>query len=175
MSNIDQPIVNRVANSGLLTLNLEDYYSPGERKLLDLRPALFQEMILREKDFRAWVKDHDWSQYQNAHVAVYCSVEAIIPMWAYMLVLSKLAPVAQHAAVGDLNALENSLFQQAFDKQLDLKEFESAKVVVKGCGNVPIPAFAYGEVTRRLSRVAQSIMYGEPCSTVPVFKRPKQK
>ncbi|HAA12921.1 MAG TPA: hypothetical protein DCE41_15000 [Cytophagales bacterium] len=171
----DQPIVNRVANSGLLTIDLEDYYPREERMLLDLKPTLFQEMILREKDFRAWVKEHDWQQYADKHVAVTCTVEAIIPMWAYMLVLCKLQGVAKHAVVGTLQELDQSLFQQALADGLKLEELDGAKVVVKGCGDLPISAFAYGEVTRLLAPIASSIMYGEPCSTVPVYKRPKQK
>lgn len=173
MQTQDQPIVNRVANSGLITLNLEEYYQPGDRVLLDLKDTLFQGLILREKDFRMWVKEHDWQQYVGKHVAVTCTEDAIIPMWAYMLVLTKLQPVANFAMAGTLAELENALFQQTLREKLDLTALEGAKVVVKGCGDLPITTFAYGEITRLLTPVAQTIMYGEPCSTVPVYKKPK--
>ena len=173
MQTQDQPIVNRVANSGLITLNLEEYYQPGDRVLLDLKDTLFQGLILREKDFRMWVKEHDWQQYVGKHVAVTCTEDAIIPMWAYMLVLTKLQPVANFAIAGTLAELENALFQQTLREKLDLTALEGAKVVVKGCGDLPITTFAYGEITRLLTPVAQTIMYGEPCSTVPVYKKPK--
>ncbi|WP_026998812.1 DUF2480 family protein [Eisenibacter elegans] len=170
----EEPIVNRVAGSGLITLDLADFYPEGERVLLDLKGQLFQEMILREKDFRAFVKEHPWADYAGKHVAITCSVEAIIPAWAYMLVSTALAPYATTLIVGDMEALELTLFRQAL-AQLDLVGLEGQKVVVKGCGKLPIPPAAYAEVSRLLQPVADSLMYGEPCSTVPIYKRKKNK
>ncbi len=167
-------IVNRVANSKLVTFNLEDYYIEGERVILDIKSWLFEETILREKDFRLHLKDHDWSIYQDKNVAIHCSVEAIIPVWAYMLIASYLQPVANRVVLGNLQQLENTLFQEALSK-INLDDFKDAKVVIKGCGHLPIPNFAYIEIIQKLRPIASSIMYGEPCSTVPVFKRTLQK
>ncbi|MGB3589185.1 MAG: DUF2480 family protein [Tunicatimonas sp.] len=165
-------IVNRVANSSLITFDLEEYYPLGERVVYDIKDNLFQEMILREKDFRLFVKEHDWSQYQDKQVALTCSIDAIVPTWAYMLLATKLEPYAQRVIFGSLETLEAALFQEALSK-IDPTEFQNAKVVVKGCGNLPVPTFAYVEITRLLRPHASTIMYGEPCSTVPLYKRPK--
>jgi hypothetical protein len=167
---MEETIVNRVTSSSLITFNLEDYYDHGERVLYDIKDNLFQEAILREKDFRAFVKEHDWSAYKGKNVGIYCSVEAIVPTWAYMLIGSKLSPFASMVAFGDLNTLEEALFNSALNK-VNFDEFKDAKVVVKGCSKVEVPVYAYVEVTRRLTVVAKSIMYGEPCSTVPLFKK----
>lgn len=167
-----EPITNRVAQSSLITLDLEEYYDQAERVVVDLKDNLYQGLILREKDFRAWVKEHDWSKYSGKNVAVNCSADVVIPTWAYMLVASKVQPFAKRVVVGSLEALEQSLFQDALAK-LDIKNFEDAKVVIKGCSKHPVPEFAYVEITRLLTPVVSSLMYGEPCSTVPVFKRPK--
>lgn len=169
----DTEIINRVANSPLITFDLEDYYPKGERVMYDIKDNLFQEMILREKDFRAFVKEHDWSQYQDQYVALTCSVEAIVPTWAYMLLATKLEPYTKKVIFGSLETLEASLFQEAL-AQINPADFQDAKVVVKGCGNYPVPAFAYVEITCLLRPYAASIMYGEPCSTVPLYKRPKK-
>ena len=171
--NATDTIVNRVAESALISLNLEDYYPRGERVVYDIKDNLFQEMILRERDFRAFVKDHDWSQYQDQYVALTCSVDAIVPTWAYMLLTTKLEPYARRAIFGTLETLETVLFQEAL-QQIDLTQFRDAKVVVKGCGDLPVPTFAYAEIARLLRPVATSIMYGEPCSTVPLYKKPKR-
>ena len=170
----EKEIVNRVANSPLLLFNLEEYYHPGERVLFDIKDFLFQGIILKEKDFRNFVKEHDWSALENKSVALYCSVEAIIPTWAYMLLASAIEPYAHLVVFGDLSDLEQALYQQALSA-INWEEFRDAKVVIKGCGKVPVPPFAYVEATRRLKKYAASIMYGEPCSTVPIYKKPKAK
>lgn len=170
----EEPIVNRVANSPLITLNLEDYYHSGERVLFDIKDNLFQEMILREKDFRAFVKDHDWSQYQDKNVALTCSVDAIVPTWAYMLLASKMEPYANQVVFGSLEVLEDILFKDAVS-QIDISAFEDKKVVIKGCSKVQVPVSAYVELTRLLRPYAASIMYGEPCSTVPIYKKTKSQ
>ncbi len=168
----ENQIVNRVANSPLITFDLEQYYHPGDRVVYDIKDNLFQEMILREKDFRAYIKTHDWSQYQNKNVAIGCSVDAIVPTWAYMLLATQLAPYARLVIFGSLEQLENMLFKEALSK-VDISEFKDKKVVIKGCGKFPVPTYAYVEITRLLQPHASSIMYGEPCSTVPIFKQPK--
>ena len=173
MSNTSDTIVNRVAQSPLVSINLEDYYPRGERVVYDVKDNLFQEMILRERDFRAFVKDHDWSQYQGKYVALTCSADAIVPTWAYMLLTTKMEPYAQRIVFGTLETLEAVLFQEAL-QQVDIPQFEGAKVVIKGCGDLPVSTFAYTEITRLLRPVAASIMYGEPCSTVPLYKKPKR-
>lgn len=172
MNDLSEPIVNRVTQSALVTFNLEDYYPEGERVVYDLKDNLFQEMILRERDFRAFVKEHDWSQYQGQYVALTCTADAIVPTWAYMLLATKLEPYARRVIFGTLETLEAVLFQEAL-QQVDITQFQNVKVVVKGCGNRPVSPFAYTEITRLLRPVAASIMYGEPCSTVPLYKKPK--
>jgi hypothetical protein len=167
---MENEIINRVNSSQLVTFDLEELYTPGERVLFDIKTLLFQELILREKDFRDFIKDHDWAQYQNKFVAITCSVDAIVPTWAYMLLTSALQPYAQLVVFGSLPDLEARLFEDALNN-IEWKKFDKAKVVVKGCGKIEVPVSAYLEVTNRLRPVAQSIMYGEPCSTVPVFKR----
>ncbi|WP_089684761.1 DUF2480 family protein [Catalinimonas alkaloidigena] len=168
------PIVNRVAQSTLVTFDLEEYYHPGERVLLDLADQLYQGLILREKEFRAFVKEHDWSQYHGKNVAITCSADAIVPTWAYMLVATRLASVANMVVFGDLGALEDALFRQALH-QVNPEDFRDAKVVVKGCSHRPVPISAYVEITRLLQPVAFSLMYGEPCSSVPLYKKAKAK
>lgn len=169
---MSEEIVNRVAQSALVTLNLELLLHPGERVVYDIKDNLFQGLILREKDFRAFVKEHDWSQYEGKNIAITCSVDAIVPTWAYMLLASKLQNHANYYVFGDLEALEQALMQEAIAK-VDMEEYRDAKVVVKGCGSIPVPTYAYVEVMRKLLPVAASIMYGEPCSTVPLYKKPK--
>lgn len=170
---MEDEIINRVAQSSLISLNLEDYYDQHERVVYDIKDNLFQEMILREKDFRAFVKQHNWSQYEGKNVAIICSADAIVPTWAYMLLALRLEPYAHHFVFGDLAALEQSLFQQSLGK-IDMEEFRDKKVVVKGCGDLPIPEYAYVELTRLLRPVVTTMMYGEPCSTVPLYKKRKK-
>ncbi len=165
-------IVNRVANSPIVTIDLEDYYLRGERMEFDLAPFLYQEMVLKELDYRNSLKELDWSMYKGKHVAVMCSADAIIPKWAYMLAMVNLNRVAAEVVVGDLNALEQHLVALAL-KKLDLEVIKDRPVVIKGCSKFPIPDFAYGEIVRLIMPHAKSIMFGEPCSTVPVYKKPK--
>lgn len=168
---MENEIVNRVAESGLITINLEDFYPSGDRVLFDIKSLLFEELILKEKDFRDYVNMHDWSQYREKYVAVTCTADAIVPTWAYMLLASALQPFAKRVVFGDLAALEMMLFNEVIAQKLSPEMYRDKRVVIKGCGDKEIPASAFVEVTRILRPVAKSIMYGEPCSTVPVFKK----
>ena len=165
-------IINRVANSPLITFDLEEFYHPGERVLIDIGDQLYQGLILKEKDFRAWVRDMDWSIYENQNVAIWCSVDAIIPTWAYMLVATRISSYAHMVIFGTLEDLEKALYQNALSS-LNIEKFRDKKIVIKGCGKYQVPDSAYVEITRLLTPVASSIMYGEACSTVPLYKRPK--
>ncbi|GAB3668082.1 DUF2480 family protein [Echinicola sediminis] len=165
-------IVNRVANSPIVTIDLEAFYKKNERELFDIRPYLFQELVLKEKDFRKELKEINWEQYKGKCVAVDCTADAIVPTWAFMLVVSYLEGLADEVVVGDLDDLEKYLFQKAL-RELSPGDFEGKPVVVKGCSKYPVPLFAYGEVVRFLKGKAKTIMYGEPCSTVPIYKQPK--
>lgn len=165
-------IVNRVANSAIVSLNLEEYYPQGERVLFDLTPFLFQEIILKEQDFRRDLKALDWSVYQGKYVAIWLSVDAIVPTWAYMLVMTYLQPIAKDVIVGNLDDLERHLMAQVI-RSIDPSTFEGKSVVVKGCSKYPVPLIAYGELVKLLMGVARSIMFGEPCSTVPLWKSKK--
>lgn len=167
---MEKEIINRVNSSQLITFDLEELYTPGERVLFDLKDLLFQELVLREKDFRDFIKSHDWTQYQNKFVAITCSADAIVPTWAYMLLSASIQPFARQVVFGSLRDLEIILFNQVLNK-VDWQKYSSAKVVVKGCSKVEVPTSAYVEVTIRLRSVATSIMYGEACSTVPIFKK----
>jgi len=165
-------LINKVAQSALVTLNLEELIHPGERVVYDIKENLFMGLILREKDFRAFIKENDWSVYAGKNVAIINSADAIVPTWAYMLLASKLQPYTNRYVFGNLEALEQALFQEAISK-IDPEEYREAKVVVKGCGQIPVPTFAYVEIMNFLLPVVSSIMYGEPCSTVPLYKKPK--
>lgn len=169
-----EEIINRVANSGLISFDLETLYVQGERLSYDMKEDLFQGLILKEKEFRASIKEKDWSAYENKYVNIHCSVDVIIPTWAYMLLISKISPVASEVVIGSSEDLENYLFQKALD-ELDPVSYKDARLVIKGCSKFPVPSFAYGELVKRLLPFASSIMYGEPCSTVPVYKKPKDK
>ena len=166
--------VNKVAESGLITLDLEEFYPKGEIKTFDLKGYLFMELILKEKDFRAALQTTDWSIYQDAYVAIICSVDAIIPMWAYMLVASYLQPIAKDVVFGDEQKLINTIFIKNM-ASFDAASYEDKRVVVKGCGELSIPETAYVEITNRLRPFVKSIMFGEPCSTVPIYKKPVPK
>ncbi len=170
---IQENIVNKVASSGLITLNLEEYYHTGERLVYDIKDNLFHGLMLREKDFREFIKSHDWSVYTGKNVAITCSADAIVPTWAYMLLANKLSPFANEVVFGNLETLEAVLFTKALAR-IDINAYADERVVVKGCADIDIPVSAYVEITRQLSKVAKSIMYGEPCSTVPIFKRKDQ-
>ena len=167
-----EELVNKVAQSALVTLNLEEYIHSGERVVYDIKDNLFMGLILREKDFRAFIKENEWSVYTGKNVAIINSADAIVPTWAYMLLATKLQSFAHRYIYGDLEALEQVLFQEALAK-INPEDYRDAKVVIKGCGNIPVPTFAYVEIMNILLPVVSSIMYGEPCSTVPLFKRPK--
>lgn len=167
---IQENFVNKVAASGLITLNLEDYYHPGERVVYDIKENLFHGLMLREKDFREFIKTHDWTAYTGKNVAVICSADAIVPTWAYMLLANRMKPYANEVVFGDLNTLESVLFTKALAK-IDLSAFEEARVVIKGCADIDVTVAAYVEITNLLTPVVKSIMYGEPCSTVPIYKR----
>ncbi len=170
---MSEEIVNRVANSGLITFNLEDLFLEGERVLYDIKDNLWQEIALKEKDFREFVKEHDWSQYQDKFVAIHCSVDAIVPTWAYMLLTTKLAPFAKKIVFGNLQDLERILFEEALSK-VDPHDYIDARVVIKGCSDKEVPASAYIRLTEILQPVAKILMYGEPCSTVPLYKKPRK-
>lgn len=167
---IKEEIINKVANSGLISFDLADYYHKGERVVYDIKDNLFHGLILKEKDFREFVKNHDWTQYTGKNVAIICSADAIVPTWAYMLLVTKIEPYANIVVFGDLKELEDVLFRDALSK-IDMDKYANEKVVVKGCGDIPVPVSAYVEITRKLRPVAKSIMYGEPCSTVPLYKK----
>ena len=169
---MNNPITNRVAASALITINPEDYYPRGETMVFDLKEFLFMGMIIKEKEFREALKSADWEKYRNKNVAITCTTDAIIPMWAYMLVASYLQPVAKDMVVGNEKDLKRTLFIKNL-LQINPNDFADKRVVIKGCGETPIEEFVYAEITKLLRPVAQSIMYGEPCSTVPVYKRPK--
>lgn len=163
-------IINKVAESGLITLDLEAYYPTEEIVVFDLKPYLFMELILKEKEFRQALQEHDWSQYKEKIVAVHCSADAIIPMWAYMLVASYLQPFAENIIVGTEEDARRQLFLRNINA-IDTGPFTDQRIVIKGCGDLPIGEYAYLEITKRLRPIAKTIMYGEPCSTVPVYKR----
>ncbi|WP_276479517.1 DUF2480 family protein [Paraflavitalea pollutisoli] len=167
---MSEEIVNKIAASGLITLDLEEYYPKEEISVFDLQPHLFMGMILKEKDFRATLQQYDWSVYQDKIVAVTCSADAIIPMWAYMLVATYLQPVSKDIVFGDEKTARQQIFLRNISA-IPTDAFMDQRIVVKGCGDIPIGEFAYLEITRKLRPVAKSIMYGEPCSTVPIYKK----
>lgn len=164
-------IVNKVAESGIITINLEDFYPKEEIVVFDLKHYLFREMILKEKEFRESLKAIDWQQYQNKNVAVTNTADAIIPMWAYMLVTSYLEPFAATVVYGDEKQLVQLMMLQRIEA-IDSNEYAGKRIVIKGCGDIEIPEAAYIAITRKLRPAVKSLMYGEPCSTVPVYKVP---
>ena len=167
---MDKPLVNRVANSALKVIDLEDFYPKEEVFTFDIKEYLFRELLLKEKDFRTALKEHDWAQYQDKTLLVYCSSDAIIPMWAYMLIASYASPYVSSLFQGDAAAYT----QAAFSKHLqaaDWSKYEGQLVCIKGCGDKAVPAAAYMELTQLLQPLAKRIMYGEPCSTVPIYKK----
>jgi hypothetical protein len=169
---MEKEIINKVAESGLITINLEDYYPKGERVLFDIKDLLFQGLILKEKEFREFLKNEVWNNYKNKYVAIICSADAIVPTWAYMLLASHLEPYAKRVIFGDLEMLDTILYNEILNK-IDIDNYRDSRIVIKGCGDLPVPKSAYVELTRLLRPVAKSIMYGEPCSTVPLYKRTK--
>jgi hypothetical protein len=165
-----EPITNKVAESGLITLDPEQYFPREETAAFDLKDFLFMGLILKEKDFRETLKTIDWEKFRNKNVAVFCSADAIIPVWAYMLAMSYLQPVAKEIIMGDEKELHKTLFLKNLS-HININDFADKRVVIKGCGETPIEDFVYAEITKLLRPVAKSIMYGEPCSTVPIFKK----
>ncbi|HET6996210.1 MAG TPA: DUF2480 family protein [Chitinophagaceae bacterium] len=167
---MNDPIINKVAESGLITVDPADYYPKQEVKTFDLKDFLFMGMILKEKEFRQALKELDWEQFRDKNVAVTCTADAIIPVWAWMVVATYLQPVAKEILVGNEKELHKLIFLKNLS-QINVNEFADKRIVVKGCGDTPIGEFVYMELTRLLQPVAKSIMYGEPCSTVPVYKK----
>ncbi|MFC0264100.1 DUF2480 family protein [Fontibacter flavus] len=165
-------IINRVANSPIVTIDLEDYYRSVERVVFDLKDYLFQELILKEKDFREALKNLDWQIYKGKLVAITCSADAIVPNWAYILVGTYLGKYEVEYVVGDLGVLEQYLFEKSLSK-INPEIFKDKPVVIKGCSKHPVPLFAYGRIVSLVQPFAKSIMYGEPCSTVPLYKASK--
>jgi len=167
-----EEIINRVANSKLVTIDLEDYYPEGSRVLIDIKDWLFEEIIIKEKDFREFVNAHDWSQYNNTFVALTCSSDAIIPSWAYLLIATKLSPFAKKIVVGSLETLETVVFEEIIN-QLNVNDFRDKPLILKGCSNKPIPASAYTLLIQKIQPIAKTIFFGEACSTVPLYKASK--
>lgn len=163
-------IINRIANSKLVTFDLEDLYPEGTRTVIDIKEWLYEGLILREKDFRASIAAHDWTQYQNHYVALTCSTDAIIPGWAYLLLTSVLSPFTKKVVVGDLILLETLLYQEIINT-IDSSIYQDKPIIIKGCSNKPVPEGAYITLLQKLQPVAKSLMYGEACSSVPLFKR----
>jgi len=163
-------IINRVANSKLIVINLEDYYPHGQRVVLDIKDWLYEEYVLREKEFRQQAKSFDWKQYRDCYVALTCSSNAIIPAWAYMLLSTYLAPFSKKTILGDLDILETSIYQDIIET-LDLSSYKDKSIIIKGCANKPIPDNAFILLTTKLKPLVKSLMYGEACSAVPLYKR----
>jgi len=162
-------IVNRVANSQLKTIDLEELYPQGIRTSIDIKNWLFQELILKETEFREHLKNHNWEQYKNHYVALTCSSDAIIPSWAFMLITTYISPFSKKIVIGNLTALETSIYHDIINN-LNIEEFKNKPVIIKGCANKPIPETAYVQLIEKLQPITKSIMFGEACSTVPLFK-----
>lgn len=169
---MEAEFVNKVSESGIITLDLEDFYPKDEIAVFDMKDHLFMGLILKEKDFREAMKNLDLTTYKDKNIALTCSADAIIPMWAYMLVASYLQPIAKEIIFGDADFLHKSLFLKNIDK-INAEDYKDQRVVIKGCGELPITETAYVAITNKLRPVVKSIMYGEPCSTVPVYKKPR--
>ncbi|MBL7890634.1 MAG: DUF2480 family protein [Bacteroidetes bacterium] len=169
---MEDQLINKVAQSGIISIDLEEFYPAGERILFDIKDLLFQGLILKEKDFREFIKNEDWAKYKDKYVAITCSADAIVPTWAYMLLATQLEPFANKVVFGNLEVLETVLYDEILSK-LNPNDYKDARVVIKGCGSLPVPIAAYVELTRILRPHAKSIMYGEPCSTVPLYKKAK--
>ena len=164
-----EEIINRVANSKLKTIDLEDFYPKGKRILFDISDWVMEGLVLREKDFRNYVAEHDWSQYKDCYVALHCSTDAIVPDWAYMLISVQLQEYSKLTVIGNLKTLESILFAEIISK-INVSEYKGLPVIIKGCANKPVPANALVLLTQKLKPIAKSIMFGEACSFVPLFK-----
>ncbi|WP_027127577.1 DUF2480 family protein [Gelidibacter mesophilus] len=167
---MENEIINRVANSKLVVVDLEDYYPKGQRTVFDIKDWLFHELVLREKDFRTYVKEHDWTQYKDHYVALTCTSDAIVPAWAFMLLTMNLQPYAKRIVVGSLEQLETSIYQDII-QNLEIEAYVDQPLIIKGCAHKPVPANAYIMLSQKLKPIAKSIMYGEACSSVPLYKR----
>jgi hypothetical protein len=165
-------IKNKIKDSGIIQLDLADFKPKMELMGIDLSERLYQGLILKEKDFRNWLKEHDWTQYENHAVFIFCSVDAIIPTWAFMLIMSKLLAYTKHTLVGRQIDLEKSIIKKNIFS-LDLSMFQDQRVIIKGCSDISAPEYAMSELVVKLQPVVKSLMYGEPCSTVPIFKKKK--
>lgn len=168
-----EEIVNRVAQSKLVTFNLEDYYPEGARLVFDVSQWLHEGFVLREKDFREEAKAHEWSRYKDHYIALTCSTDAIVPAWAYMLISSYLQPYAKKVVTGELEDLESHLYQEVIEN-LDVSDLKDKPVIIKGCSRKPVPKNAYLFLINKLQPVVKSLMYGEACSSVPIYKKPKK-
>lgn len=164
-----EEIVNKVTGSGIVSIDLEDFYETGERVIFDIKPHLFNELVLREKDFREFIKNNNWNDYKDKLVGIVCTADAIVPTWAYMLLTLALEPYARRVFFADLNEIENLLFAEKLSG-FDALKYKDARIVIKGCGDKTIPVNAFVKITELLKPHVKSIMYGEPCSTVPLYK-----
>ncbi len=163
-------IINKVAASGLITLDLEDIFPEGARAVIDIKDQLWQGLALKEKDFREWIKINDWNIYRDKYVAIICSADAIVPNWAYMLIASKLSGVAKRFVFGSPEMLETVVFSELISA-INVDDYLDKRIIIKGCSHKPVPTSAYVELVNKLQPVAKNIMFGEPCSTVPVYKK----
>jgi hypothetical protein len=170
---MENEIINRVENSDLIQVNLDEYYPSGDRVIFDIKDWLKEGLVLVEKDFRQLVKEEKWEVYQDKHVGIICSADAIVPLWAFMLVASKLEPYTVNVVVGNRDDLEKAVFNEVFTK-LDFTQFQDKNVIVKGCGKHPIPESVFVDFSLRLQAYAKNIMFGEACSAVPLYKKPKK-
>lgn len=169
---MSKEIINKVtSNTKLVNLDLEDFYPKGERVLYDIKQNLWQELVLKEKDFRQFVKENDWSLYTDKFVAIYNSADAVIPSWAYMILTNAIEPFAKKVVFGNLETLETIIFSESLMSNLKPENYQDKMLIIKGCGNLPIHDSAYVAAVNLLKPFAKSIMYGEACSAVPVFKR----
>lgn len=165
-----EEIINRVASSALEVFDLEEHYPEGERVVLDISGWLWEGFVLKEKEFRETLKNHDWQQYEGKYIALYCSTDAIVPAWAYMLITVYLQPYAKKTAQGSINDLNVLVYQELLDK-LDYSSYLNKPVIIKGCSRKPVPQEAYVLAAQKLMPFAKSIMFGEACSSVPLYKR----
>ena len=167
---MQEEIKNRVTESKLITFDLEDFYPEGNRIELDISQFLFEGILLKEKDFRAGVKSHNWSQYQDSYVALTNINDALVPAWAFMLLTTHLTPMTKRVSIGNLEQLEISIFSKIIEN-LDISNYQDKLIIIKGCSNRPIPENTYLQLIQKLPPIVKSLMYGEACSSVPLYKR----
>ncbi|MCB0661551.1 MAG: DUF2480 family protein [Saprospiraceae bacterium] len=166
----EKPLVNRVAQSGLIVINLGDYFPGEDIVAFDLADYLFKGFVLKEKDFREALANFDWTNLEGKNLAIFCSTDAILPLWSFMLVTTYAEPYAKEIYQGNKEEFLKFHYQKTI-QQLDIDKFDNQRVIIKGCSDKPVPAFAYNELTKKLRPVVKSLMFGEPCSTVPIFKK----